>query len=89
MPTDDEEVWIRTVQNLMHTGVYYLFRAVNKNAIQYEVGPEQRPLTLDVLKQLQLCRFVIQSVWILEKQRNRGRDAGQEQYIMLYYDCDI
>lgn len=43
----------------------YLFRAVDKDAIQYEVGPEQRPLALDVLKQLQLCGLVIQSVWIL------------------------
>lgn len=43
----------------------YLFRAADKDAIQYEVGPEQRPLALDVLKQLQLCGLVIQSVWIL------------------------
>lgn len=59
----------RMMIGMTQTGVNYLFRAVDKNAIQYEVGPEQRPLTLDVLEQLQLCRLVIQSVWILEKKR--------------------
>lgn len=57
-----------------HTDVKnHLFGAVDKNAVQYEVGPEQRPLTLDVFKQLQLCRLVIQTVWILETRRRKSR----------------
>lgn len=56
-----------------HTDVKnHLFGAVDKNAIQYEVGPEQRPLALDVFKQLQFCRLVIQTVWILETRRRKS-----------------
>lgn len=51
-------------------GVHYLLRAVDKNAIQDEVRPEERPLTLYVLKQLQLRRLVIQSIWILHMKQS-------------------
>lgn len=44
----------------------YLLGAVDEDAVQYEVGPEQRPLALDVLEQLQLSRLVVQAVWILD-----------------------
>ena len=57
------QVCIHTV----HSDEEYLLGAVDEDAVQDEVGPEQRPLTLDVLKQLQLCRLVIQAVWILQR----------------------
>lgn len=39
--------------------------AVAEYAVQNEVRPEEGPLALDVLKQLQLCRLVVQTVRIL------------------------
>lgn len=44
-----------------------LFRAVDEDSVQDQVGPEKWPLTLDILKELQLCWLVVQSVWILDK----------------------
>lgn len=32
-----------------------LFRAVDEDSVQDQVGPEKWPLTLDILKELQLC----------------------------------
>lgn len=46
----------------------YLLRTVDENAVQDEVGPEERPLALDVFKQLQLRRLVVQAAGILETQ---------------------
>lgn len=45
----------------------HLLVAVNEDSIQDEVCPEQRPLTLDVLKQLQLRRLVVEPVRVLER----------------------
>lgn len=56
----------RQSQSLRAKGCRYLLRTVDEDAVQDEVGPEERPLTLDVFKQLQLCRLVVQAAGILE-----------------------
>lgn len=48
----------------------YLLHVSTENPINDQVCPEQRPLTLDVLKELQLCRFVVGAVGILQKGHN-------------------
>lgn len=42
-----------------------LLGTLDEDAVQDEVGPKQRPLALNVFKQLQLRRLVVQAVWIL------------------------
>lgn len=60
----------------------YLLRTVDENAVQDEVGPEERPLTLDVFKELQLSRLVVQAAGILET-RGALAAASSQRYFML------
>lgn len=46
----------------------HLLFAASEDPIQDKVRPKERPLTLDVLKDLQFCRLVVQSVWVLGRQ---------------------
>lgn len=48
---------------------YYLFLIFSKDAVQDEVSPEHRPLTFNILKQLELCRIVVQPRWVLVTQQ--------------------
>lgn len=50
----------------------YLHLILSKNAIEDEVSPEHRPLTFNVLKQLQLCGIVVQPSRVLEGQRSQN-----------------
>lgn len=50
---------------------YYLHLIFSKDTIQDEVSPEHRPLTFDILKQLELCRIVVQPRWVLMRQQPR------------------
>ena len=47
----------------------YLFWDAIEDAVEDEVAVEQRPLTLYVLKHLQLGRVVVQAVRVLETTR--------------------
>lgn len=53
---------------------------VAEYAVQNEVRPEERPLTLDVLEQLQLCRLVVQAVGILQT-KTQGGDSSSQLHI--------
>lgn len=57
----------------------YLLEAVAKDAVQDEVSPEERPLALDVFKELQLGRLVVEPVWILGGQISHVRAHIQHQ----------
>lgn len=43
----------------------YLLYIAAEEPVDNEVGPEQRPLALNVLKELQLSRLVIEAIWVL------------------------
>lgn len=61
----------------------YLHLILSKNAIENEVSPEHRPLTFNVLKQLQLCGIVVQPRRILEGQRSRiTAESSSSDYIV-------
>jgi len=55
----------------MHECVWfsYLHLIFSKDAVQDEIGPEHRPLTLDVLEQLEFGRIIVQSGRVLETQQ--------------------
>lgn len=48
---------------------WYLHLIFSKDTIQDEVSPEHGPLTFDILKQLELCRIVVQPRWVLMRQQ--------------------
>lgn len=58
----------------------YLLEAVAKDAVQDEVSPEERPLALDVFKELQFGRLVVEPVWILEEQISHITARVQHQH---------
>lgn len=46
-------------------GYYYLHLIFSKDTVQDQISPEHRPLTFNILKQLELCRIVVQPRWVL------------------------
>ena len=57
--------------NNWHGDVIYLFWDAVEDAVQDQVAVEQRPLTLYVLKHLQLWRVVVQAVRVLWRNHQR------------------
>lgn len=47
----------------------YLHMILSEESVQDEIRPEHRPLTFNILKQLELCWVVVQSSRVLKKKK--------------------
>lgn len=56
----------------------YLHLILSEESIQDEISPEHRPLTFNILKQLELCWVVVQSRWVLMRQKSKNRTKYEE-----------
>lgn len=78
--------WTRQTRKskwIIRIGFQYLHLIFSKNAIQNEVSPEHRPLTFNVLKELEFCGIVVQPRWILEGQQSRiTAEPSSSDYIV-------
>lgn len=67
--SDSMTVWIQKLQMEQSVWFYYLHLIFSKDTVQDQISPENRPLTLNILKQLELCRIVVQPRWVLVRQQ--------------------
>lgn len=65
--SDSMTVWIQYKLHMEQCifGYYYLHLIFSKDTVQDQISPEHRPLTFNILKQLELCRIVVQPRWVL------------------------
>lgn len=57
----------------------YLHLILSEESIQDEVSPEHRPLTFNILKQLELCWVVVQPRWVLVRPKPETAPSMRKQ----------